>query len=84
MTGVQTCALPISSKLQEMDVGVNKPFKGYVRQAYENLMIGNIENRKVRKEDIAQWIEIGWGKVKVETITRTWTKVGIEIVTTAV
>jgi hypothetical protein len=67
-----------------MDVGVNKPCKGYVRQAYENFMIGNIENRKVRREDIVQWIEIGWGNVKVETITRTWTKVGIEIVTTAV
>ena len=67
-----------------MDVGVNKPFKGYVRQAYENFMIGNIENRKDRREDIVQWIEIGWEKVKVETITRTWTKVGIEIVTIAV
>ena len=32
-----------TSKLQVMDVGVNKPFKGYVRQAYENFMIGNIE-----------------------------------------
>ena len=28
-----------TSKLQVMDVGVNKPFKGYVRQAYENFMI---------------------------------------------
>ena len=48
-----------TSKLQVIDVGVNKPFKGYVRQAYENFMIGNIENRKVRREDIVQWIEIG-------------------------
>ena len=73
-----------TSKLQVMNVGVNKTFKGYVRQAYENFMIGNIQNRKDRREDIVQWIEIGWEKVKVETITRTWTKVGIEIVTTAV
>ena len=35
-------------------------------------------------EDIVQWIKIGWEKEKVETITRTWTKVGIEIVTTAI
>ena len=47
-------------------------------------MIGNIKNRKVRREVIVQWIEIGWERVKMETITRTWTKVGIEIVTTAV
>ena len=31
-----------TSKLQVMDVGVNKPFMGYVRQAYEKFMIGNI------------------------------------------
>ena len=67
-----------------MDVGVNKPFKSYVRQAYENFMIGNIENRKVMREDIVKWIETGWEKVKVEKITRTWAKVVIEIVTTAV
>ena len=73
-----------TSKLQMMDMGVNMPFKGYDRQAYENFMIGNIENRNVRREDIVQWIEIGLEKVKVETITRTWTKVGIEIVTSAV
>ena len=60
------------------------PFKGYVRQAYENFMIGDIENRKVRREDIVQWIEIGLEKLKVETITRTWTKVWIEVVNNAV
>ena len=48
------------------------------------LFRSDIENRKVRREDIVQWIEIGWGKVKVKTITRIWVKVGIEIVTTAV
>jgi hypothetical protein len=35
-----------------MVVGVNKQFKGYMREAYENFMIGNPENRKVRREDI--------------------------------
>ena len=57
--------------------------RGYVRQAYENFMIGNIKNRKVRRENIVQWMEIGLEKVKVATITRTWAKVGMEIVTTA-
>ena len=47
-------------------------------------MIGNIKNRKVRRENIVQWMEIGLEKVKVATITRTWAKVGIEIVSTAV
>jgi DDE superfamily endonuclease len=73
-----------TSKFQVIDVGFNKLFKGYIRQAYENFMIGNIENRKIRREDIVQRIEIGWEKMKMETISRTWTKVGIEIVTTAI
>ena len=64
-----------TSRLQVMDVGVNKPFKGYVREAYENFMIGNPENRKVKRKDIVQWIHTGWEEVKVETITRTWNKI---------
>ena len=60
-----------TSKLQEMDVGVNEFCKGYASQAYENFMIRNIENRKVRREDIVQGIEIGRENLKVETITRT-------------
>jgi DDE superfamily endonuclease len=49
-----------TSKLQVMDVRVNKPFKGHMREAYENFMIGNPENRKVRREDIVQWIQTWW------------------------
>jgi hypothetical protein len=34
-----------TSKLQVLDVGVNKPFKGYVRRKYENFMVANVANR---------------------------------------
>jgi DDE superfamily endonuclease len=68
-----------TSKLQVMDLGVNMPFKGYVREAHENLMIGNPENRKVRREDIVHWIQTGWEKVKLETITRTRNKIGFHV-----
>ena len=37
-----------------MDVGVNKPFKYYLRNAYEYIMNGNLESRKVKWEDIVQ------------------------------
>jgi hypothetical protein len=33
-----------------------------MREAYENFMIVNQEDRKVRREDIVQWIQIGWEK----------------------
>jgi hypothetical protein len=47
-------------------------------------MIGKPENGKARREDIVQWIQIGWGKVMVETITRTWNKVGINVQAVAI
>ena len=64
---------------QVVDVGVKKPFIGYVREAYEIFMIGNPENRKVKREEIAQWIPTGWEEVKVETITQTWNKIEINV-----
>ena len=73
-----------TSRLQVMDVGVNKPFKGYVREAYEIFMIGHPENRKVQREDIVQWIHTGWEEVKVETITRTWNKIGTNVLDIAI
>ena len=43
-----------------MGVGENKPFKGYVREAYEKFMIGNPEKRKINREDIVQRMHTGW------------------------
>ena len=40
--------------------GSEQAIQSYVREAYENFMIGNPENRKVRREDIVQWIQPGW------------------------
>jgi hypothetical protein len=52
-------------------VGVNKPFKGYVQAAWENFMIQNIENKKVMRDNVAQWVEAPWAKVTVSLITKT-------------
>ena len=43
-----------TSKLQVLDVGVNKPFKGYVRDAYENWMVANPHGTKVKRQDLSQ------------------------------
>jgi DDE superfamily endonuclease len=69
-----------TSKLQVMDVGVNKPFKGYIRSEYERFMLGNIQNRKVTREDVAAWIAAAWDKVTVATITNTWQSIGYQAV----
>ena len=51
-----------TSKLQVLDVGVNKPFKDYVKQCYERFMVQNVTGRKVSRLDVAKWIEEAWEK----------------------
>ena len=65
-----------TSQLQVLDVGVNKPFKGYVQAAWENLMVQNIENEKVMRHNVAQWVEAAWAQVTVSSITNTWASIG--------
>jgi transposase-like protein len=67
-----------TSGLQVLDVGINKPFKGYVRDKWEEFMVNNVENRKAQREDVAKWIEAAWEKVTVETIRNTWRSVGFK------
>jgi DDE superfamily endonuclease len=65
-----------TSKLQVLDVGVNKPFKHYMRESYEHHMVVN-NGRKASRLDVANWVAEAWGKVKVESITNTWRSIGI-------
>ena len=60
-----------TSQLQILEVEVDKPFKGYVQAAWENFMIQNIENKKVMRDNVAQWVEAPWAKVTVSLITKT-------------
>ena len=34
-----------TNKLQVLDVGINKPFKGYIRESYQNFMMGNTNGK---------------------------------------
>lgn len=65
-----------TSKLQVLDVGVNKPFKYYVKEAYEKFMINNTARNKVSRLDVATWVVEAWHKVTPETITNTWESIG--------
>ena len=64
-----------TSKLQVLDVGVNKPFKEYVKQCYERFMVQNA-GRKVCRLDVAKWVEEAWERVSTETICNTWSSIG--------
>ena len=65
-----------TSKLQVLDVGVNKPFKGYVRREYERFMTANVDNKKPSREEVAQWIKDAWYSITPSTITNTWSSIG--------
>ena len=64
-----------TSKLQVLDVGVNKPFEEYVKQCYERFMVQNA-GRKVCRLDVAKWVEEAWERVSTETICNTWSSIG--------
>ena len=66
-----------TSKLQVLDVGINKPFKDYVRQDYGKFMVSK-KGRKTTRLDVAKWISSAWDKIKTETISRTWESIGIK------
>ena len=65
-----------TSKLQVLDVGVNKPFKGFVRNAYEDWMVAHPHGTKVKWQDVAQWVWTAWLRVSQSTILNTWNAVG--------
>jgi hypothetical protein len=52
--------------LQILDKGVNKPFKGYLRDEFEMWMMANYSRRKTMRTEVAQWISIAWSKVSRE------------------
>ena len=79
---IQSCGTDIefitggyTGKLQVLDVGINRPFKAIVREQYEQFMSQN--ERKATQLNVAQWIAFAWEKISIESITNTWTSIGI-------
>jgi DDE superfamily endonuclease len=68
-----------TTKLQVLDVGINKPFKGYVRECYKQFMVENAHGQKTTRCDVAKWIATAWDKIKHESIINTWKSIGIGI-----
>jgi hypothetical protein len=60
-----------------MDVGINKPFKNYVRSQFEIWLIANLDNAKPQRKDVAKWISNAWNEIEQRTIVNSWRKAGI-------
>ena len=67
-----------TSKLQAMDVGVNKPFKDHVRDCVDGFIFENDSNENVRpqRQDVAEWVEFAWNKIRKDTLLKTWRRIG--------
>jgi hypothetical protein len=65
-----------TSKLQVLDLGVNKPFKGYVRREYERFMVTNASNKRPPRKEVAQWIKDAWDSITPATISNAWSSIG--------
>ena len=60
-----------TSKLQMLDVGVNKPFKNNIRDELEKWISSN-EKKKPERRMIAEFISFSWKNITEKTIRNSW------------
>jgi hypothetical protein len=67
-----------TSKLQVLDVGINRPFKhNFYKKHAEFLIHRTATNEKPRRQEIAHWAKHAWDNISTTAITNTWRQVGI-------
>ena len=74
----------LTSQLQPLDVCINKPFKGFVREEWGKWMAaGNHDvtpTGRIKRPSITQvceWVKTSWDAVKEEVVVRSFKKCGI-------
>ena len=82
-TEVEIIPAGYTSKLQPMDVGINKPFKGKVRSCYSRWMVANKENPnpkfKPTRISVAKWIKEAWNGIEKNTFINSFYGSGFDI-----
>jgi DDE superfamily endonuclease len=63
-------------KLQPMDVGINKPFKGYCRQEFEKWLARHHDGTRPHRRHAAAWAADSWERISTSTIRKTWNHIG--------
>lgn len=67
-----------TSKLQILDVGINKPFKQYCRERQVEYMVSqNSAIEKPTRQVVAHWALEAWNRITIDTIKNSWRRVGI-------
>ena len=65
--------------MQPLDVGVNGPFKSYIRASIETFLVAAKGNPKVHRRDVSSWIDTAWWKVSRTAIRNAWEKSGYAV-----
>jgi hypothetical protein len=63
-----------TSKLQVMDVGLNRPFKDEYRRRFGAFMVTS-PTGKPHRQDVAKWAWEGWRTINTDMILNTWRRV---------
>jgi hypothetical protein len=77
----------MTSKVQILDVGINKPFKSHMRNSWFvkydfrlphllNVIEDDTMSIKVTRTDMSKWIGDAWDKITANTIIKTSKKIG--------
>jgi hypothetical protein len=62
-----------------LDKGVNKPFKGYLREQFEEWICTNGSRRWPSRAEAVQWVANAWDQVTTATIVDTWKSIGHKV-----
>jgi hypothetical protein len=80
--GVEVVMIPphCTGVVQPVDVGYNKPFKGLIRDQYEEWMVKDSEDlsKPPRRVDIARWIAEAEHDMKRSTMVNAWMRHDLE------
>ena len=60
-----------TSKIQVLDVGINKPFKDYTKRCNEHYRVENESSMRVKRMDVSKWIDESWKRVSKQAIYNT-------------
>ena len=75
---VQLCLPPnMTSRVQILDVGINKPFKDRMKAYFNQFMVENVAtNQKVTRELMGKWIADSWANIPDGFVMNTCRSIG--------
>jgi DDE superfamily endonuclease len=73
-----------TSKLQPMDVGINKPFKNFIRAEFHDWLVVN-RNRKTRpsRQEVSWWVREAWNNVSDSVVRNSFRGAGLVVACSA-